>query len=175
MSNWHRFESDYMEADQSYLIHLSENASDHKYFVGVLTGRFKDIIYFRDVFDNEIALQAKDYLHSDGSIHIDFIPIKEINDLVYDKTPKSEVVFNGDMKEEALIGTINCVKREDETDTFICNIQTINNTKFTCAKYSSLADDVVGNFMTGDNVNVKIRKYKNELPMLISIEKNDEE
>jgi len=38
------WESDYMKADMSYLVHLSKSASDHKYFVGVFTGRFKDTL-----------------------------------------------------------------------------------------------------------------------------------
>lgn len=45
---WHSWESDYMKADLSYLIHLSKSASDHKYFVGVFTGRLK-ILYILEM------------------------------------------------------------------------------------------------------------------------------
>ena len=101
MSKWHSWESDYMKADMAYLVHLSKSASDHKYFVGMFTGRFKDVLYFRDAFENEIELHIKDYLFNDGSFHIDFIPIKDVNDWAYDepKNNKSELVkYNGVIK-----------------------------------------------------------------------------
>lgn len=174
MNKWQDWKTGYMAADQNYLVHISQNASDHKYFVGTFTGRFKETLYFRDQFDHEFSLNIRDYIYDD-ECSINFIPIKEINDWAYNKTPKSEVACSGDGKEETLIGTINSVKRKDETNTFICNIQTVNNTEFTCAKYSAFADDIIDSFTTGNKVNVKIRKYKNEQPMLISIEEHDEE
>lgn len=171
MNKWHDWEYDYMTADQNYLVHVSQNASDHRYFVGTFTGRFKETLYFRDQFDHEFSLNIRDYIF-DGGCNISFIPIKEINDWAYDKVPEKKVSQNDD-KEETLIGTINSVKREDETNTLACNIQTVNNTTFTCKKFSAYADDIIGNFMTGDKVKVKVRRYKNDSddrPMLLSIE-----
>lgn len=168
---WQDWKTGYMAADQNYLVHASRNASDHKYFVGTFTGRFKETLYFRDQFDNEFSLNISDYIYED-ECNISFIPIKEINDWAYNKVPEKKVNQNED-KEETLTGTINSVKREDETNTFVCNIQTVNNITFTCKKFSAYADDIIGNFMTGDKVNVKIRQYKNgndKRPMLISIE-----
>ena len=171
MSKWQDWKTGYMAADQIYLVHASRNASDHKYFVGTFTGRFKETLYFRDQFDNEFSLNIRDYVSNSGC-SISFIPIKEINDWAYDKVPENKVNKNED-KEETLIGTINSVKREDETNTLVCNIQTVNNTTFTCKKFSAYADDIIGNFMTGDKVKVKIRQCKNDSdnrPMLLSIE-----
>lgn len=168
---WQDWKTGYMAADQNYLVHASRNASDHKYFVGTFTGRFKETLYFKDQFDNEFSLNISDYIYED-ECNISFIPIKEINDWAYNKVPEKKVNQTED-KEETLTGTINSVKREDETNAFVCNIQTVNNTTFTCKKFSAYADDVIGNFMTGDKVKVKIRQYKNDndkRPMLISIE-----
>ena len=39
---WQDWKTGYMAADQNYLVHASRNASDHKYFVGTFTGRFKE-------------------------------------------------------------------------------------------------------------------------------------
>ena len=115
MSKWHSWESDYMKADMPYLVHLSKNASDHKYFVGTFTGRFKDTIYFRDAFENEITLHIKDYLFSDGSFHIDFIPIKDVNNWAYDEpnqTAKQVVTYKD--------AVINSVKKSSY-NSVICN------------------------------------------------------
>ena len=171
MSKWRDWEYDYMAADQNYLVYVSQNASDHKYFVGTFVGRFKETLYFRDQFDHEFSLNIRDYIHDD-KCSISFIPIKEINDWAYNKAPEKKESQNED-KEETLTGTINSVKREDETNTFVCNIQTVNNTTFTCKTFSAYADDVIDSFTTGNKVNVKIRQYKNDnddRPMLLSIE-----
>lgn len=170
MSKWHSWKNDYMKADQSYLIHLSKSTSNHKYFVGVFTGRFKDILYFRDAFDNEIALHIKDYLFDDGSFHIDFIPIKDVNDWAYDEQSysKSELV-----KYKGVIKSI-----EKENDLVTCTAL-INQEK----KFEVDIDDLnefgkehlLDTLMSGNAVQIEVTEHKDKLlPTLVAWCKEDD-
>ena len=170
MSKWHSWESDYMKADLSYLVHLSKSASDHKYFVGVFTGRFKDTLYFRDAFDSEIELHIKDYLFNDGSFHIDFIPIKDVNNWAYDepKSSKSELV-----KYKGIIKSI-----EKENDLVTCTAL-INQEK----KFEIDTDDLnefgkehlLDTLISGNAVQIEVNEHKDKLlPTLVAwYEKDD--
>ena len=164
MSKWHSWESDYMKADQSYLVHLSKSASDHKYFVGMFTGRFKDILYFRDAFENEIALHIKDYLFSDGSFHIDFIPIKDINDWAYNEPEDSESEFS---KYKGVIKSI-----EKENDLVTCTAL-INQEKKFEVDVDNLnefgKEHLLDTLISGKTVQIEVNKYKDKLlPTLIA-------
>lgn len=158
MSKWHSWESDYMKADQSYLIHLSENASDHKYFVGVFTGRFKDTLYFRDAFDNEIALHIKDYLHSDGSFHIDFIPIKEVNDWAYDKqddNKSSLLKYRGIIKSiEKDNDLVTCTALISQEKKFEIDIDDLNEFG---------KEHLLNTLISGNAVQIEVKEHKDKL------------
>ena len=169
MSKWHSWESDYMKADQSYLVHLSKSTSDHKYFVGVYTGRFKDVLYFRDVFDNEIALRIRDYLFDDGSFHIGFIPIKDVNNWIYEEPDNitSELV-----KYKGVIKSI-----EKENDLVTCTA-IINQEK----KFEIDTDDLnefgkehlLDALMSGNAVQIEVKEHKDKiLPTLVAWCKED--
>ena len=168
MSRWHSWESDYMKADQSYLIHLSKNASDHKYFVGVFTGRFKDILYFRDAFDNEVALHIKDYLFDDGSFHVDFIPIKDVNDWAYDKqeNPKSKLIkYNGVIK-----------SIEKENDLVTCTALINQEKKFEIGDLNEFGKEhLLDTLMSGNTVQIEVKEHKDKiLPTLVAWCKEDD-
>lgn len=165
MSKWHNWSNDYMKADQSYLIHLSENASDHKYFVGMFTGRFKDVLYYRDILDNEIALHIKDYLYSDGSFHIDFIPIKEINDWAYDKQNDNESDKNSLLKYKGVIKSI-----ERDSDSVTCTAIINQEKKFKIDDLQGFVEVGLLDMLTlGKTVNIEANEYKGEsLPTLVA-------
>lgn len=164
MSKWHSWESDYMKADMSYLVHLSKSASDHKYFVGMFTGRFKDTLYFRDSFENEIALQIKDYLFSDGSFHIDFIPIKDVNDWAYDEPEDYESEF---AKYKGVIKSI-----EKENDLVTCTAL-INQEKKFEVDIDNLnefgKEHLLDTLMSGNAVQIEVTEHKDKLlPTLVA-------
>jgi hypothetical protein len=164
MSKWHSLESDYMEVYLSYLIHLSKSASDHKYFVGVFTGRFKDILYFRDAFDNEIAVHIKDYLLNDGSFHIDFIPIKDVNDWAYDgpKNNKSELVkYNGVIKSiEKENDLVTCTALINKEKKFEIDIDDLNEFG---------KEHLLDTLMSGNTVQIEVKEHKDKLlPTLVA-------
>lgn len=162
MSKWHSWESDYMKADLSYLVHLSKSASDHKYFVGVFTGRFKDTLYFRDAFDNEIELHIKDYLFNDGSFHIDFIPIKDVNDWAYDEPvdSKSELIkYNGVIK-----------SIEKENDLVTCTALISQEKKFEIDDLDEFGKEhLLDTLMSGNTVQIEAKEHKDkQLPTLVA-------
>lgn len=170
MSKWHSWESDYMKADLFYLVHLSKNVSDHRYFVGMFTGRFKDVLYFRDAFDNEIELHIKDYLFNDGSFHIDFIPIKDVNNWAYDEPDchKSELVkYKGVIKsiekENDLVTCTALINQEKKFEVDIDNLNEFGKER--------LLDTLI----SGNAVQIEVNEYKDKLlPTLIAwYEKGD--
>jgi hypothetical protein len=162
MSKWHSWESDYMKADLSYLVHLSKSASDHKYFVGVFTGRFKDTLYFRDAFDNEIELHIKDYLFSDGSFHIDFIPIKEVNDWAYDEPVDSKSKL---IKYKGVIKSI-----EKENDLVTCTALINQEKKFEIDDLNEFGKEhLLDTLMSGNTVQIEVKEHKDKmLPTLVT-------
>lgn len=163
MSKWHSWESDYMKADLSYLVRLSESASDHKYFVGVFTGRFKDTLYFRDAFDNEIELHIKDYLFSDGSFHIDFIPIKEVNDWAYDEPVDSKSKL---IKYKGVIKSI-----EKENDLVTCTALINQEKKFEIDDLNEFGKEhLLNTLMSGNTVQIEAKEHKDKLlPTLVTL------
>lgn len=168
MSKWHSWENDYMKDDLSYLIHLSKSASDHKYFIGVYTGRFKDVLYFRDAFNNEIALRIKDYLSDDGSFHINFIPISDVNDWAYNKQEdsKSELVkYNGIIK-----------SIEKENDLVTCTALINQEKKFEIDDLNESGKErLLDVLMSGNVVQIEVKELKDKLlPTLITWCKEDE-
>ena len=162
MSKWHSWESDYMKADLSYLVHLSKSASDHKYFVGVFTGRFKDVLYFRDAFDNEIELHIKDYLFSDGSFHIDFIPIKEVNEWAYDESESSKSKLT---KYKGVIKSI-----EKENDLVTCTALINQEKKFEIDDLNEFGKEhLLDTLMSGNTVQIEVKEHKDKLlPTLVT-------
>ena len=164
MSKWHSWESDYMKADMAYLVHLSKNASYHKYFVGMFTGRFKDTLYFRDAFENEIALHIKDYLFDDGSFHIDFIPIMDINNWAYGKQEDSEselVKYNGVIKSiEKESNLVTCTAVINQEKKFEVDVEDLN-------KFGK--EHLLDTLTSGKTVQIEVNKYKDKLlPTLIA-------
>lgn len=164
MSKWHSWESDYMKADLSYLVHLSKSASDHKYFVGVFTGRFNDILYFRDTFNNEIKLHIKDYLFDDGSFHIDFIPINDVNNWAYDEQDDSKsklIKYNGIIKSiEKENDLVTCTALINQEKKF--EIDTDNLNEFG-------KEYLLDTLMSGNAVQIEVTEYKDKLlPTLVA-------
>lgn len=162
MSKWHSWKSDYMKADMVYLIHLSKNASYHKYFVGMFTGRFKDTLYFRDAFENEITLHIKDYLFDDGSFHIDFIPIKDVNNWADDEPDdsKSELIkYNGIVK-----------SIEKENDLVTCTALINQEKKFKIDSLNEFGKErLLDALMSGDAVQIEVKELKDKLlPTLVT-------
>lgn len=162
MSKWHSWKNDYMKADQSYLIHLSKSTSDHKYFVGVFTGRFKDILYFREAFDNEIALHIKDYLSDDGSFHIEFIPISDVNNWACNKQEgsKSELIkYNGIIK-----------SIEKENDLVTCTALINQEKKFEIDDLNEFGKErLLDVLMSGNAVQIEAKELKDKLlPTLVT-------
>lgn len=172
MSKWHSWESDYMKADMPYLVHLSKNVSDHKYFVGVFTGRFKDTLYFRDEFENEIALNVKEYLF-DNACHIEFVPISEVNSWVYSEskqTAKQAVTYKD--------AVINSVKKSSY-NSVICNATVKKDIEFEFGSKLSKDDKstLLEKIMFAEPVDIELRYYgdSNILPTLVSILSDDKD
>lgn len=161
-----------MKADQSYLVHLSKSASEHKYFVGVFTGRFKDTLYFRDDFENEIAINIKEYLF-DSECHIEFVPISEVNSWVYSEhkqTPKQAVTYKNSI--------INSVKKSSY-HSVICNATVKKDIEFEFGSKLSKDDKstLLEKIMFAEPVDIELRYYEDDniLPTLVSISSDDKD
>ena len=161
-----------MKADQSYLVHLSKSASEHKYFVGVFTGRFKDTLYFRDDFENEIAINIKEYLF-DSECHIEFVPISEVNSWVYSEhkqTPKQAVTYKNSI--------INSVKKSSY-HSVICNATVKKDIEFEFGSKLSKDDKamLLEKIMFAEPADIELRYYEDDniLPTLVSISSDDKD
>lgn len=161
-----------MKADMPYLVHLSKSASDHKYFVGTFTGRFKDTLYFRDEFENEISLNIKEYLFG-GTCHIEFVPISEVNSWVYNESNQTD-------KQAATYkdAVINSVKKSSY-NSVICNATVKKNIEFEFGSKLSKDDNstLLEKIMFAEPVDIELKYYgdDNILPTLVSISSDDKD
>lgn len=167
MSKWSNWDSDYMKTDQIYLVHLSMDESDHQYFIGTFTGRVKDILYFSDSFDNEIVVHINDYLHDDGTFHIEFIPMTDIANWA----SESESTDNQITTYEGIIKSISL---SDKDDSIICTAFISHDKKFKISgnqRRHGTLPIIFGKFTAGEKVKISLdESNKEDVPSLVCVE-----
>lgn len=169
MRKWHSWKDDYMKADEIYLVHAYRSEYDYKYFIGTFTGRYKDILYFKDNFDHEIQLHIADYIYED-KFKIEFVPLDEIRDWLSGKSNDE------DEKEDNIIaGTIESIVRDRGKDRFVCDVKVVENKSVYLNADAMGVDTLFDYFRDGTKVKLELYHDNGDIPGIANIDDDCED